>query len=227
MSLSPRDATAKDAAEEGTELPDDDQELNAPPIPIRLPGSPSPAERSSRGEGRPPSARCRRGCRRPGRESGFLVLLCTRHHTMIHKSEWVISMADGFPLFHPPPWVGDRSLRNLIHRPGTLLGSGRLDDGRGDGPRRRRIGNRPMNARQERPARGGGGAAPGPKVARCAAIRSSSPTETGQGVRIARPRIRPAFRSSSASWKRSSGYFVVCSFTSPRAARTISSHRSL
>jgi hypothetical protein len=39
---------------------------------------------------------------------------------MIHKSEWVISMADGFPLFHPPPWVGDRPLRNLIHRPDSI-----------------------------------------------------------------------------------------------------------
>jgi hypothetical protein len=39
---------------------------------------------------------------------------------MIHKSEWVISMADGFPLFHPPPWVGDRPLRNLIHRPDLI-----------------------------------------------------------------------------------------------------------
>jgi hypothetical protein len=45
-----------------------------------------------------------------------LVLLCARHHTMIHKGEWVISMVEGFSLFHPPAWVGDRPLRNLIHR---------------------------------------------------------------------------------------------------------------
>jgi hypothetical protein len=49
-----------------------------------------------------------------------LVLLCTRHHTMIHHGDWSISMVDGFPLFHPPPWVGHQHLRNLIHRPDLI-----------------------------------------------------------------------------------------------------------
>ena len=35
-----------------------------------------------------------------------LVLLCRRHHTLIHESEWIVRMAaDGLPEFVPPQWI--------------------------------------------------------------------------------------------------------------------------
>ena len=35
-----------------------------------------------------------------------LVLLCGRHHRLVHRSDWDVAMAaDGRPLFHPPPWL--------------------------------------------------------------------------------------------------------------------------
>ena len=35
-----------------------------------------------------------------------LVLLCGRHHRLIHHSDWdVVIGADGHPVFHPPPWL--------------------------------------------------------------------------------------------------------------------------
>jgi hypothetical protein len=47
-----------------------------------------------------------------------LVLLCPRHHTVIHREEWRITMEpDGFPLFHPPPWIPGGPRRNSLHRP--------------------------------------------------------------------------------------------------------------
>ena len=37
---------------------------------------------------------------------GNLVLLCGRHHRLIHHSDWDVTMgADGRPVFHPPPWL--------------------------------------------------------------------------------------------------------------------------
>ena len=55
-------------------------------------------------------------------ELGNLVLLCARHHTVIHTQEWEITMDGGFPLFHPPPWVPGGPRRNPVHRP-DLVGS--------------------------------------------------------------------------------------------------------
>ncbi|MEQ3549074.1 DUF222 domain-containing protein [Pseudonocardia nematodicida] len=46
-----------------------------------------------------------------------LVLLCSQHHTLIHKGDWVITMEGGFPLFHPPPWVPGGPRRNMLQRP--------------------------------------------------------------------------------------------------------------
>jgi Domain of unknown function (DUF222)/HNH endonuclease len=47
-----------------------------------------------------------------------LVLLCRRHHTLIHHSQWTIRMnSNGRPEFLPPPWL-DRHrtpLRNVLH----------------------------------------------------------------------------------------------------------------
>jgi hypothetical protein len=51
-----------------------------------------------------------------------LVLLCARHHTLIHSGEWVVSMQDGFPMFHPPPWVRGGPRRNPLHRVDLLAG---------------------------------------------------------------------------------------------------------
>jgi hypothetical protein len=53
-----------------------------------------------------------------------LVLLCRRHHTVIHLEEWTVTMEpDGFPLFHPPPWITGGPRRNPLHRP-DLVGPG-------------------------------------------------------------------------------------------------------
>ncbi|HET6344194.1 MAG TPA: DUF222 domain-containing protein, partial [Myxococcota bacterium] len=48
-----------------------------------------------------------------------LVLLCRKHHTLQHESEWVVRMADdGLPEFIPPTWMDplQRPRRNTIHR---------------------------------------------------------------------------------------------------------------
>ncbi|MEQ3550838.1 DUF222 domain-containing protein [Pseudonocardia nematodicida] len=46
-----------------------------------------------------------------------LVLLCSQHHTLIHKGDWVIAMEGGFPWFHPPLWVPGGPRRNMLQRP--------------------------------------------------------------------------------------------------------------
>jgi hypothetical protein len=43
-----------------------------------------------------------------------LVLLCPHHHRMVHHSQWTIEMVDNYPVFHPPPWLGDRPLQNPL-----------------------------------------------------------------------------------------------------------------
>jgi uncharacterized protein DUF222/HNH endonuclease len=47
-----------------------------------------------------------------------LVLLCRRHHVLIHRSEWEIRMTGGFPYFHPPAFMDPqrRPLRNEVRR---------------------------------------------------------------------------------------------------------------
>jgi hypothetical protein len=45
-----------------------------------------------------------------------LVLLCRRHHRVIHGSEWTITIKDSLPYFIPPTWV-DRTqtpIRNVL-----------------------------------------------------------------------------------------------------------------
>ncbi|HET6345274.1 MAG TPA: DUF222 domain-containing protein, partial [Myxococcota bacterium] len=47
-----------------------------------------------------------------------LVLLCRKHHTLLHESEWVVRLADdGLPEFIPPTWMDplQRPRRNTIH----------------------------------------------------------------------------------------------------------------
>ncbi len=43
------------------------------------------------------------------------VLLCGRHHRLVHHSSWRIEMANGVPEFHPPPWIGGAARRNPLH----------------------------------------------------------------------------------------------------------------
>jgi hypothetical protein len=45
-----------------------------------------------------------------------LVLLCPRHHTVIHSGEWEVTISHGFPIFHPPPWIPGGPRRNPLHR---------------------------------------------------------------------------------------------------------------
>ncbi|WP_165922463.1 HNH endonuclease signature motif containing protein [Pseudonocardia endophytica] len=56
-----------------------------------------------------------------------LVLLCSRHHTVIHHAGWTITMEDGFPLFRPPPWIPGGPRRNPVHRPDLV---GRIPEAR-------------------------------------------------------------------------------------------------
>jgi hypothetical protein len=46
-----------------------------------------------------------------------LVLLCRRHHDLVHHSEWQIEMADGLPTFRPPAFIDPhrRPRTNPIH----------------------------------------------------------------------------------------------------------------
>jgi hypothetical protein len=48
------------------------------------------------------------------------VLLCGRHHRLIHHSAWRIEMISGSPHFHPPPWLGGPPRRNPLHIPPDL-----------------------------------------------------------------------------------------------------------
>jgi 5-methylcytosine-specific restriction protein A len=44
-----------------------------------------------------------------------LILLCHKHHRVIHSSEWTITVKEGLPYFIPPSWV-DRArapMRNV------------------------------------------------------------------------------------------------------------------
>lgn len=45
-----------------------------------------------------------------------LVLLCGRHHTLIHNTDWAVTITDGLPTFHPPAWIPGGSRRNPLHR---------------------------------------------------------------------------------------------------------------
>jgi hypothetical protein len=58
-------------------------------------------------------------------EVGNLVLLCGRHHRLVHKQGWTITMAGGFPTFEPPYWIPGGPRRNMIHRP-DLVGAALL-----------------------------------------------------------------------------------------------------
>lgn len=62
-----------------------------------------------------------------------LVLLCPHHHRMIHTGDWLVVITDGFPVFHPPPWIPGGPRRNPLHRP-DRLGRGDRHHGHGSDP---------------------------------------------------------------------------------------------
>lgn len=62
-----------------------------------------------------------------------LVLLCPHHHRMIHTGDWAVVITDGFPVFHPPPWIPGGPRRNPLHRP-DWLGRGDRHHGHGSDP---------------------------------------------------------------------------------------------
>jgi hypothetical protein len=45
-----------------------------------------------------------------------LVLLCPRHHTVVHHTDWDVTITGGFPVFHPPPWIPGGARGNAVHR---------------------------------------------------------------------------------------------------------------
>jgi hypothetical protein len=47
-----------------------------------------------------------------------LVLLCRRHHRLVHHSAWSIQMINGIPWFTPPPWVdpAQQPVRNILRQ---------------------------------------------------------------------------------------------------------------
>jgi hypothetical protein len=50
-----------------------------------------------------------------------LVLLCPMHHVLLHSSEWTVTITDGLPVFHPPPWQQSPPRTNPLHRPDRIL----------------------------------------------------------------------------------------------------------
>jgi hypothetical protein len=47
---------------------------------------------------------------------GNVCLLCERHHTIVHKDGWLISIIDGRPWFTPPRWIDPDQTPRLHHR---------------------------------------------------------------------------------------------------------------
>ena len=47
-----------------------------------------------------------------------MVLLCRRHHRLLHHSTWTIQMINGLPHFRPPRWLDPRQKlrRNVLRR---------------------------------------------------------------------------------------------------------------
>jgi hypothetical protein len=45
------------------------------------------------------------------------VLLCRHHHTLIHQSDWRVTLVAGIPIFTRPSWLGPAQIpgRNLLH----------------------------------------------------------------------------------------------------------------
>ncbi|GAA0929099.1 HNH endonuclease signature motif containing protein [Pseudonocardia zijingensis] len=83
------------------------------------------------------------------------VLLCGAHHDLLHVGDWTVAITDGFPLFHPPPWVPGGPRRNALHRVDRPHRTSRAPGRRRTGPPTRRDGNR-APARWDGALRSGG-----------------------------------------------------------------------
>jgi hypothetical protein len=46
-----------------------------------------------------------------------LNITMTAHDVLLHDSDWTCTLADGFPVFHPPPWQPGPPRTNPLHRP--------------------------------------------------------------------------------------------------------------
>jgi 5-methylcytosine-specific restriction protein A len=44
------------------------------------------------------------------------VLLCERHHTLVHQDGWLIEIVGGLPWFTPPAWIDARRTPRLHSR---------------------------------------------------------------------------------------------------------------
>lgn len=71
------------------------------------------------------------------------VLLCCAHHDLLHHGEWTVTITDGFPLFHPPPWIPGGPRRNTLHRIDRGQHLRRSSRRRRSGPPGRHDGDRP------------------------------------------------------------------------------------
>ncbi|HEU5473545.1 MAG TPA: DUF222 domain-containing protein [Actinophytocola sp.] len=49
---------------------------------------------------------------------GNMVLLCRRHHRLVHHSDWAIRMVNGLPYFRPPNWLdpNQKLMRNVLRQ---------------------------------------------------------------------------------------------------------------
>jgi len=48
------------------------------------------------------------------------VLLCPRHHRLLHHGEWTVEIDQGVAWFHPPAWSGAPPGHNTVHRPDLI-----------------------------------------------------------------------------------------------------------
>jgi len=48
------------------------------------------------------------------------VLLCPRHHRLLHHGEWTVEVDQGVAWFHPPAWSGAPPGHNTVHRPDLI-----------------------------------------------------------------------------------------------------------
>jgi hypothetical protein len=75
-------------------------------------------------------------------EINNLVMLCGRHHRVLHESGWVVRIRDGSPEFVPPPWIDpDQRVRRKprvaeVRRPGARPPDTRPGRSSGAGPGR-------------------------------------------------------------------------------------------
>ena len=51
---------------------------------------------------------------------GNTVLLCPRHHRLLHHGEWTVEIDQGVAWFHPPAWSGAPPGHNTVHRPDLI-----------------------------------------------------------------------------------------------------------